>query len=83
MLISPMLTDGFSALAPNYDAVLSDVWGVLHNGVTAFPEAADALTRFRRKGGAVSLISNAPRPGADVQKMLHDTATRVFKWPVA
>ena len=34
------------------------------------PEAADALTRFRQKGGAVSLISNAPRPGDQVQKML-------------
>jgi HAD superfamily hydrolase (TIGR01459 family) len=66
----PVLTEGFAALAPGYDAVLSDVWGVIHNGVTAFPEAADALTRFRAKGGAVVLISNAPRPGAQVQHML-------------
>jgi HAD superfamily hydrolase (TIGR01459 family) len=67
---SPVLTESFAALAPRYDAVLSDVWGVIHNGIAAFPEAADALTRFRQKGGAVSLISNAPRPGAQVEKML-------------
>ena len=48
------LTDHFATLAPHYDAVLSDVWGVIHNGVSAFPEASEALTRFRRKGGAVS-----------------------------
>jgi HAD superfamily hydrolase (TIGR01459 family) len=67
---SPVLTESFAALAPHYDAVLSDVWGVIHNGIAAFPEATDALARFRQKGGAVALISNAPRPGEQVQKML-------------
>jgi HAD superfamily hydrolase (TIGR01459 family) len=64
------LTDHFSTLAPQYDAVLSDVWGVVHNGIEATPPAGEALTRFRQQGGAVSLISNAPRPGAQVIKML-------------
>jgi HAD superfamily hydrolase (TIGR01459 family) len=64
------LTDHFATLAPHYDAVLSDVWGVIHNGVSAFPAASEALSRFRQKGGAVSLISNAPRPGAQVIRML-------------
>ena len=50
-----------SNLAPNYDAVLSDVWGVLHNGVAAYPEAVDALRRFRESGKRVVLITNAPR----------------------
>ena len=58
------LTNSFSALASSYDVVLSDVWGVVHNGVAAWPDACDALLRFRRQGGAVVLISNAPRPGA-------------------
>ena len=66
----PILTDHFSALAPNYDAVLSDVWGVVHNGVAATPPACEALTRFREQGGTVVLISNAPRPGAQVRKFL-------------
>jgi HAD superfamily hydrolase (TIGR01459 family) len=64
------LTDNFSALAPGYDAVLSDVWGVLHNGIAAFPESGDALVRFRAQGGTVVLISNAPRPGDFVARML-------------
>jgi HAD superfamily hydrolase (TIGR01459 family) len=67
---APLLTDRFSTLAPNYDAILSDVWGVVHNGVAATPPACDALTRFRQKGGSVVLISNAPRPGEGVIKFL-------------
>ena len=46
----PILTDHFATLAPNYDAVLSDVWGVVHNGVAATPPACEALTRFREQG---------------------------------
>ena len=58
------LVDGLRDLAPRYDLILCDVWGVLHNGLTAYAAAADALVRFRRGGGQVVLVSNAPRPGA-------------------
>jgi HAD superfamily hydrolase (TIGR01459 family) len=66
----PILTDHFATLAPNYNAVLSDVWGVVHNGVAATPAACEALAHFREQGGTVVLISNAPRPGAQVRKFL-------------
>lgn len=65
-----IFTDRFSALASGYDVVLSDVWGVAHNGVAAFPEACEALSRFRAGGGAVILITNAPRPQAYVSRQL-------------
>jgi HAD superfamily hydrolase (TIGR01459 family) len=61
-----IFTDNFSAIASGYDVVLSDVWGVVHNGVAAFPEACEALTRFREGGGTVVLITNAPRPNGVV-----------------
>jgi HAD superfamily hydrolase (TIGR01459 family) len=66
----PPFSVSFSALSANYDAVLCDVWGVIHNGVTATLEACDALARFRRKGGTVVLITNAPRPGEFVKRFL-------------
>jgi len=69
-LPAPVLVDGFSALAPGYDAVLCDVWGVVHNGVAALAPAGEALTRFRDAGGTVLLVSNAPRPGAAVTRLL-------------
>lgn len=65
-----ILTDRFSALAPAYDVVLSDVWGVLHAGVAAYPEAVEALRRYRAAGGKVILLTNAPRPGPSVSLQL-------------
>lgn len=60
----------FSALAPDYDVLLSDVWGVVHNGVTAFPHACDALMHARTHGAKVILITNAPRPSDVVARQL-------------
>ncbi|GLH82110.1 haloacid dehalogenase [Bradyrhizobium sp. SSBR45G] len=50
--------------------LLSDIWGVVHNGLESFPEACEALHRFRREGGTVILITNAPRPADSVQRQL-------------
>jgi len=66
----PTIIDRFAPLACGYDVLLCDVWGVVHNGVAAFAAACEALTRFRAGGGTVILITNAPRPGAAVQKIL-------------
>jgi HAD superfamily hydrolase (TIGR01459 family) len=56
------LIDGLAALSGRYDAILCDIWGVLHNGRDAFRPASEALAAFRRSGGTVVLITNAPRP---------------------
>ena len=53
------------------DVLLSDIWGVVHNGLEAFPEACAALREFRNQGGTVILITNAPRPADSVQRQLH------------
>ena len=66
----PAAVAGLAALADNYDVILSDVWGVVHDGRTHTPAAADALARFRAKGGTVVLVTNAPRPWKPIQKML-------------
>ena len=70
----PSLTDSFATLAGGYDVVLSDVWGVIHNGVAATAPACDALIRFRGQGGTVMLITNAPRPGEVVTRFLDKLA---------
>jgi HAD superfamily hydrolase (TIGR01459 family) len=62
--------EGLSDIADRYDAILCDIWGVLHNGVASFKPASDALAAFRRRGGAVVLISNAPRPSAPIRRQL-------------
>jgi HAD superfamily hydrolase (TIGR01459 family) len=68
----PPIIDHFAPLAPGYDVVLSDVWGVVHNGVAATAPACDALARFRAGGGTVVLITNAPRPGKVVVRTTLD-----------
>jgi HAD superfamily hydrolase (TIGR01459 family) len=60
----------FELLARDYDVLFSDVWGVVHNGIAAYQEACEALKTFRRRGGTVVLITNAPRPGFAVQRIL-------------
>ncbi len=62
--------DGLSDISDRYDAFLCDIWGVVHNGVHAFPLASDALAAYRRRGGTVILITNAPRPSAPVRRQL-------------
>jgi HAD superfamily hydrolase (TIGR01459 family) len=66
----PEIIERFAPLARAYDVLLCDVWGVLHNGVAAFAPACQALARFRAGRGTVILITNAPRPGAEVEGIL-------------
>jgi HAD superfamily hydrolase (TIGR01459 family) len=61
---------GLSEISGRYDLILCDIWGVLHNGVASFAEASDALVSFRRRGGAVVLISNAPRPSPPIARQV-------------
>jgi HAD superfamily hydrolase (TIGR01459 family) len=69
-MTTPAILHGLSEIAPDYDALLCDVWGVVHNGRERFAEACAALARFRAERGPVILISNAPRPAADVLPQL-------------
>ncbi len=66
----PNIIERFEPLARDYDVLLCDVWGVVHNGVAAFAPACEALTRFRARGGTVILITNAPRPDASVRRII-------------
>ncbi|WP_265516625.1 TIGR01459 family HAD-type hydrolase [Nitratireductor luteus] len=64
------LIENLDAVAEPYSAILCDVWGVVHNGVSAFPQASAALARMRQAGKAVVLITNAPRPHGLVEEQL-------------
>jgi HAD superfamily hydrolase (TIGR01459 family) len=67
---APPVLSGIVTLAPDYDLLLCDVWGVVHNGETAYPAAVEALHRARAGGATVILITNAPRPGAVIEKQI-------------
>lgn len=62
----PAIYAGMAALADHFDGYILDLWGVLHDGVTAFPQALDCLQRLRRAGKRILILSNAPRRTAEV-----------------
>src|SRR6202030_1414257 len=66
----PPVAAALAPFAERYDLFLCDVWGVVHNGIAAFPAANEALTRARGAGVTVIMISNAPRPGEVVKKQI-------------
>ncbi|MGB0342236.1 MAG: TIGR01459 family HAD-type hydrolase [Parvibaculales bacterium] len=66
----PKIIAGLAELSGRYNALLCDVWGVLHNGRQAFDGAYECLKNWRAGGGKVLLLSNAPRPGRTVAAQL-------------
>jgi HAD superfamily hydrolase (TIGR01459 family) len=66
----PHALSGLGEIAGDYDILLCDVWGVIHNGRESWPDACEALSRFNREAGHVVLISNSPRPSHDVVAQL-------------
>lgn len=63
------LLNGLSTVAADYDAVLCDVWGVVHDGRKAFAGAVRALAEFRKTRGPVILVTNAPVPKERVTRL--------------
>ena len=57
-------------ISARYRALFVDLWGCLHNGREAFPEAVAALQRYKEGGGAVVLLTNAPRHRMAVAQQL-------------
>lgn len=70
--MSCRVIERLSDIAGDYDAILCDLWGCYHDGIRPFPAAIEACRDFRRRGGRVILLTNAPRPGGSVQRFLDD-----------
>ncbi|MEM0930694.1 MAG: TIGR01459 family HAD-type hydrolase [Pseudomonadota bacterium] len=58
---APQIIAGLGDIAADYDALLCDAWGVIHNGRELYPGAAEALTSFKAQCGPVIVLTNAPR----------------------
>ena len=64
------IIQSLSEISDRYEALFVDLWGCLHNGITAFPAAVAAMQDYRRKGGKVVLVTNSPKPRAGVATQL-------------
>lgn len=77
--VPPILSHA-GPLLERYDVIFCDVWGVVHNGVTAYEGACRALETFRSGGGTVILVSNAPVPKRRVADMLESRHVPQAAW---
>lgn len=76
----PAILHSAGDLLSRYDVLFCDVWGVVHNGLTAFDGACAALETFRNNGGTVILVSNAPVPKYRVEAMLETRNVPASAW---
>ena len=74
--------DSLSQISGRYRVLFCDLWGCLHDGYRAFPDAVAALTAFRAGGGTVLLLTNSPRPRAAVARQLDKIGVPRDCWDV-
>ncbi len=74
------LIESLAEIAAQYDALFVDVWGVVHDGERARPDACAALSGFRQGGGRVVLVTNAPRPRESVAAQLRQLGVPDSAW---
>jgi HAD superfamily hydrolase (TIGR01459 family) len=55
------LSDGIGSLVSSYDAIIIDLWGVIHDGVNLYPGVADCLQHLADRGIPYAMLTNAPR----------------------
>ena len=74
------IVNALSDISAQYDALFVDLWGCVHNGVRAFDVANKALIEYRAGGGIVVLVTNSPRPRAQVEQQLADFGVARDAW---
>ena len=74
------IVNALSDISAQYDALFVDLWGCVHNGVRAFDAANKALIEYRTGGGIVVLVTNSPRPRAQVEQQLADFGVARDAW---
>lgn len=76
------IISSFAEISARYDALFCDLWGCVHDGLRAFPDAVAALQAYRAHGGTVVLLTNAPRPRAGVEAQIEKLGVPRDAWDV-
>jgi HAD superfamily hydrolase (TIGR01459 family) len=74
------IIEDFAAIADQYDVAFVDLWGCMHNGISAFPQAVAAMRAFRAGGGKVVLVTNSPRPWESVARQISAMGVTEDSW---
>lgn len=65
------IIEQFADISGQYDAAFVDLWGCMHNGIAALPDAVAAMQKYRAAGGVVVLVTNSPRPWDSVARQIN------------
>lgn len=63
---------GLGAIVADIDLIVMDLWGCMHDGITVYPAALDALHQLKKNNVPVALVSNAPRQTQSVRPRLRE-----------
>jgi len=74
------IVNTFAEISGQYDVAYVDLWGCMHNGITAFADACVAMQTYRASGGIVVLVTNSPRPWDSVAKQITDMGVPTDAW---
>ena len=70
----------FADISGQYDAAFVDLWGCMHNGIAALPDAVAAMQKYRAAGGFVVLVTNSPRPWDSVARQIDGFGIPTDAW---
>lgn len=76
------IIESLAEISAPYDALFCDLWGCVHDGLRALPEAVAALRAYKAQGGIVVLVTNSPRPRASVARQLDRMGVPTDCWDV-
>ncbi|MEL7181130.1 MAG: TIGR01459 family HAD-type hydrolase [Pseudomonadota bacterium] len=74
------IIDQFADISGQYDAAFVDLWGCMHNGIAALPDAVAAMQNYRSAGGIVVLVTNSPRPWDSVAHQINGLGVPDDAW---
>ncbi|PUB17546.1 TIGR01459 family HAD-type hydrolase [Yoonia sediminilitoris] len=74
------IIETFADISGQYDAAFVDLWGCMHNGVHALPDAVAAMQKYRAGGGLVVLVTNSPRPWDSVAHQIEGFGVPQDAW---
>lgn len=60
-MMVPRLLPGVRSAVGQYEAFILDLWGVIHDGHSAFPHSRETMRHLKEAGRTLLLLSNAPR----------------------
>jgi HAD superfamily hydrolase (TIGR01459 family) len=82
MTVSIPLLSGVGALIDAYDAVIIDLWGVVHDGVKLYPGVADCLEKIAETGKPYAMLTNAPRRADAIALSMADMGLPPALYPI-